>query len=90
MNNQEAYQQAKKRLQLKASFKVHLAVYFAVITLLFVINLNTSTEYLWAKWPMMGWGIGLLAHGLSAYVFTGNSGITDEMIKREMEKTGNS
>ena len=37
----------------------------------------------------MGWGIGVLFHGLSAYVFPNYSAITDELVRKEMEKTDN-
>lgn len=86
MKNQEAYQRAKKRVQVKLGFKTHLAVYLGVILLLLTINLNTSSEYLWVKWPILGWGIGVFFHGLNAYVFPDKTRITDEMIRKEMEK----
>ena len=89
MENQDAYQQAKKRVQVKLGFKNHLIVYVVVSSLLLIINLSTSNDYLWAKWPIMGWGIGVLFHGLSAYVFPSYSAITDEMVRKEMEKTDN-
>ena len=88
MNNQEAYQQAKKRLQIRLGFKIHLAVYIGVILLLLIINLSTSNDYLWVKWPILGWGIGVIFHALNAYVFPGKTSITDEMIRKEMEKNG--
>lgn len=87
MKDQEAYKQAKRRLQLQRSFKTHVAVYAGVILLLLIINLSTSSDYLWVKWPAFGWGIGLIFHALNAYVFPGKSTITDEMIREEMEKT---
>ena len=87
MKNQEAYQKAKKRIQLKLGFRIHLAVYLGVTLLLIIINLSTSSEYLWVKWPILGWGIGVIFHGLNAYVFPDTNIITDEMIRKEMEKT---
>ena len=83
MKTKEAYQQAKKRVQ----FKIHLAVYVGVNVLLLIINLSTPGDYLWVKWPILGWGIGLLVHGLNAYVFPDKTTIRDEMIRKEMEKT---
>ena len=87
MKNNEAYRQAKKRVKLKLGFKNHVAVYVAVNLLLLIINLSTSSDYLWVKWPVLGWGIGLFFHGLNAYVFPDRNTITDEMIRKEMEKT---
>lgn len=48
-------------------FYSHLITYVLVISLLFVINLLTNPEYIWAWWPAMGWGIGIVNHGLNAF-----------------------
>ncbi|MEZ8080476.1 XRE family transcriptional regulator [Enterovibrio norvegicus] len=48
-------------------FYSHLMTYALVITGLFILNYMTSPEYIWAWWPAMGWGIGIVSHGLSAF-----------------------
>ena len=48
-------------------FYTHLTSYVLVSTLLFIINFMTGTGYIWAWWPAMGWGIGIISHGLSAF-----------------------
>ncbi|WP_283132324.1 2TM domain-containing protein [Enterovibrio norvegicus] len=48
-------------------FYSHLMSYALVITGLFILNYMTSPEYIWAWWPAMGWGIGIVSHGLSAF-----------------------
>jgi hypothetical protein len=88
MENQEAYQRAKKRVEAKIGFYIHLAVYGGVNILLIVINLFTSPHYIWFKWPLMGWSIGLFFHGMSIYVFSGKKikGIKEKMIEKEMKR----
>jgi len=56
MDNQERYKKAKKRVEEKIGFYLHLAAYILVNALLIFINLTTSPENLWFKWPMIGWG----------------------------------
>ena len=85
MDNQEAYQEAKKRVKAKIGFYIHLAVYVGVNILLITINLITSSEYLWFKWPLIGWGIGVFFHALGVFVFPGGSAITEQMIEKEMK-----
>ena len=34
---------------------------------LIVLNLVTSPKYLWFFWPLLGWGIGVVFHGLSVF-----------------------
>ncbi|MCB9433218.1 MAG: 2TM domain-containing protein [Ardenticatenaceae bacterium] len=86
MNNQEAYQRAKKRVTAKVGFYRHLTIYIAVNILLIIINVSTSTEYLWFIWPLMGWGLAVVLHALRVFAFSGESGATERMIEKEMER----
>lgn len=47
------------------AFTVHLFAYVAVMALLFVANLVTNKW--WFYWVALGWGAGVLAHGLAAF-----------------------
>ena len=67
MNNQEAYERAKKRVETKVGFCRHLTIYIAVCVLLIIINFITSSEYLWFIWPLMGWGFAIVVHALSVF-----------------------
>jgi hypothetical protein len=86
MENQEAYQKAKKRVEAKIGFYIHLAVYIVVNIILIIINLRTSPEYIWFKWPLIGWGIGVFFHAMGVFVFTGKSAIKEQMIEKEIKK----
>jgi hypothetical protein len=86
MENREAYQRAKKRAEAKLGFYIHLAVYIVVNILLIIINITTSTQYLWFKWPLIGWGIGVFFHALGTFVFSAGSVIKEWMIEKEMKK----
>jgi len=48
--------------------------------------MRTSPEYSWFIWPLFGWGIGLLFHGLGVFVFTGEPAYKERMIEKEMKK----
>ncbi len=71
MNNEIQVTENEKAVieQVRAikDFYTHLTSYVLVITLLFIINFVTGTGYMWAWWPAMGWGIGIISHGLSAF-----------------------
>ncbi len=43
-------------------FKFHLLAYIIVNIILIVVNLMNPT-HIWFFWPLLGWGIGLAAHG---------------------------
>jgi len=51
----------------RLGFLIHLGAYLAVNALLLGINLATTPDRLWFRWPLMGWGIGLLAHALVTF-----------------------
>ncbi len=86
MDNQEAYERARKRVSVRIGFYTHLSVYVVVNLVLIGINLATSPAYLWFKWPLMGWGIGVFFHGMSAFAFSGLEGVKERMIEKELEK----
>ena len=48
-------------------FYIHLAQYVIVIAALFAINLWQGTPRLWAVWPALGWGIGILFHAARVF-----------------------
>ncbi len=75
---------AIRRADMKLAFRSHLFAYVLVNAGLVVINLITSPDYWWFVWPMMGWGLGLLAHGVTVYM-DGES-MRDRLIEQEFEK----
>ena len=60
-------EKAFKYVQGVKGFYGNLITYVLVIAMLFVINLITYSDYIWAIWPALGWGIGILTHGLKAF-----------------------
>jgi len=61
----------RRLAKLRVDFKIHAAVYIVIILFLAGINYMT-TDYPWFLWPALGWGIAVLLHGLSAYVWDTN------------------
>ncbi len=58
---------AKRGTKARNGFYIHLAAYLVVNSLLVAINLTTSTRHLWFKWPLLGWGLGILAHAVVTF-----------------------
>jgi len=88
MKNQEVYLNAKKKVETRMSFYTHLVVYLVIISMLTILNLTVAGDYLWAMWPMIGWGSGLIVHGLFTFVFDSNSSLKDRLIEKELQKGG--
>lgn len=83
----KTYQKARGRAEAKYQFYVHVAVYVAVMVLLVVINMITSPEANWSIWPLLGWGLAVVLHGLRVFVLGGKSAIVDAMTEDELKKS---
>lgn len=64
---EERYFKARKRVEEIKGFYGNLIAYIVVNIGLMVLNLLTSPGYLWFFWPMLGWGIGVLFHGMKVF-----------------------
>ena len=78
--------EARKRAQLKLSFFGHLAIYVVVNVILLVVNLLTIPGALWFYWPMLGWGIGVVAHGITVYATDLGHNLLGRLEKGEMDR----
>ncbi len=78
------YHEAVRRSRLRKKFRVHLMFYIIVNLVLLSINLIWWKGYAWIVWPLIGWGVALLYHAVSAFM-PGNR-ITEHRI-REIMKT---
>lgn len=67
-----AYEKAVKRVKELKGFYGNLISYCIVIPFLAIINLITSPKEIWFYWPMLGWGIGILAHGMNTFAIGKN------------------
>lgn len=80
----QAYERAQKRVKELKSFYGNLISYCIIIPFLIILNLITSPRNIWFYWPMLGWGIGLVAHGMS--VFAIGKGWEEKKIREILEK----
>jgi hypothetical protein len=64
---QARYERARRHVREIRGFYLHAIVFVAVNALLHIINFVTAPGVYWAFWPLLGWGIGLAAHGLVTY-----------------------
>ena len=63
---EKRYLKAKERVDALKGFYGNLISYAFVIPFLWWVNFRT-TDFLWAIFPTLGWGFGLVAHGLEAF-----------------------
>ncbi len=66
--NIEVKQEQMSNSQQRKGFKSHLFIFIAINTFLVILNLLVSPGYFWAIYPILGWGLGLLLHGMKVYI----------------------
>ncbi|MGF9854814.1 2TM domain-containing protein [Bacillus paramobilis] len=69
MEQDEVYLRAKKRVENLKAFYIHLTIYILVNLMLFFINISSDSSKLWFLYPLGGWGIGIVIHGLTTFPF---------------------
>ena len=79
-NEDELYQIAKKRVKAKKGFQIHLMVYFLVSLLLIFISLSNNA--FWFVFPVIGWGIAVIAH----FIGLNSSLNSEDEVEKEMRK----
>lgn len=82
-SDEELRELAVRRLEQREEFRNHLLAYLLVNGMLTVIWFLTSgTGLFWPIFPILGWGIGLMFHGLDAY----RRPYTEDRIEREISR----
>lgn len=66
-NENLAYQRAKDKVEQLKGFYGNLISYCIVIPVLILINLQSTNNFQWFWFPMLGWGIGLTFHALETF-----------------------
>lgn len=83
-DHDKSYEKAQKRVKEIKSFYSNLISYCIIIPFLIIINLMTSPDDIWFYFPMLGWGIGVAAHGMS--VFAIGKSWEEKKIREILEK----
>jgi hypothetical protein len=79
----ELRQQAVQRLRVKAAFRKHLVVFLSFNAFLVLIWALTGAGFFWPVFPIAGWGI---AVALNAWEVYGPDPITEDRIRREIDR----
>ena len=75
---------AERRAGAKFGFYIHATVFVLVNLGLVGLNLLVTGGPRWFVFPMLGWGIGLLAHGLATFIQL--SDFRERAVQAEMRK----
>jgi len=67
MKNSKEESARKRAIDLKEYYS-HLITFIIINLMLFIINIIFTPSFLWFLFPLLGWGIGLLAHTISIVI----------------------
>lgn len=86
--DEQAYRDAKERATALQGFYTHLLVYLVINTGLFAINAVTHTQgsNWWFYWPLLGWGVAVLIHGLTVFANVFSTGWRDRKAMQLCER----
>lgn len=86
---EEEMQKATEEVRDRMGFYGNLIAYVVVCSIFVIINLNNEGPF-WAIWPIIGWGTGVIFHGLGTFVFNKNYNKTysweEEQARKLLEK----
>jgi hypothetical protein len=79
--DQDLRAKAEARVKAREDFRIHLLIYALVNGMLWVIWFfgGADTREPWPIYPLLGWGIGIVAHWYTVY------GVNDQRREAEIE-----
>lgn len=74
---------ARKRAAAKLGWYTHATVYVLVNLFLFAISQYGPGPRHWSIFPLLGWGLGLLLHGVAVFALGAGSDLRERMVQKE-------
>ncbi|MCV0437074.1 MAG: 2TM domain-containing protein [Hydrogenophaga sp.] len=84
MSPEELDRLARRRAGARMGWYVHALVFLAVNAMLAMISFSSGRH--WAIYPALGWGLGLLVHGVAVWVALGGGGLQQRLVAQERER----
>ena len=85
MTPDDIEQLARKRAGAKLGWYAHATVFTLVNLMVFGISRYGFGDRPWSVYPLLGWGLGLVLHGVSVFLLGTGSGLRERMVQRERE-----
>jgi hypothetical protein len=84
--NTEIFRVARRQVERKLRFFIHLSIYLLVNCGLILVHLLRQDQVLWSFAPLFGWGIGVLFHGLAVFLHASCAEWKQRMIEKELSR----
>lgn len=77
---------ARRRVGAKLGWYVHATLYVLVNLMVFAMSRYGFGSRPWSVFPLLGWGIGVVLHGISVFVLGSGAGLRERMVQKERER----
>ncbi len=77
---------ARKRAGAKLGWYTHATVYLLVNLALFLASSQGLGQRDWSVFPALGWGLGLVLHGIAVFALGAGSSLRENLVQRERER----
>ncbi len=85
LSPEEIERLAQRRAGAKLRWYTHLAVFVIVNLAIFAMSRYAFGTRPWSVYPLLGWGLGLVLHGISVFLLGAGGGLRERMVQRERE-----
>ena len=89
MSAEEIERVARKRAGAKLGWYAHAAVYLLVNGAMFLASMYGLRQRPWTIFPAMGWGLGVLLHGIAVFLLGSGSNLRESLVQKERERLQN-
>jgi hypothetical protein len=86
LSRDELERLAHKRAGAKLGWYVHAAVYVVVNLVIFALSSHGFGSRPWSVFPLLGWGLGLALHGISAFMLGAGGELRERLVDRERDR----
>lgn len=86
LSPEELERLARKRANAKIGWFIHASIFALMNLFLFAMSNQGFGSKPWSFKPMLGWGFGLVLHGLSVWFLGNGSDWRERMVQRERER----
>lgn len=86
LSDEEIDRMASKRAGAKLGWYLHALIYVTVNLALFALSDQAWGTRRWSIFPVLGWGLGLVLHGVAVFLLGAGSGLRQRMVDKERER----
>lgn len=77
---------ARRRAGAKLGWYVHATVYVLVNLVIFGMSKYAFGTRPWSVFPLLGWGVGLVLHGVSVFMLGKGSALRERLVQKERDR----